>query len=426
MLDTVLVEFAGIAKEFAVSSVLDLGFTQIKWYGAIIFFGYALAVLFGGRTAYVWKINLDKMLDVLIYGTIFAIIGARLYYVAFRWDYYSQNLSEIIKIWEGGLAIYGGIIGGILAAYVVCKVEKLNFYNLLDMVGMSLLIGQGIGRWGNYANQEAFGTFTGGNWGMMSEKVVSYISAHPSSYGLENVENISEYIAENNLYVHPTFFYESVWCILGFFVLYIIMKKFRKFSGQLFLCYGVWYGFERMIVEGMRTDSLYVGSTDLRVSQLLSMIIMIVCLSMLILLTVKYTKNPKPIEGIDYFPPKTKKELLAEEKKEQRLALKEQRKLVRIEDGKMIRKDKEERKEDKVKEVSFDEDESLSNIQFSDSDDEDDDDALGEVPDDASDEDEEIYGDNFLEPKKLRDGIKERYKSSKERIRDIKGGEYDV
>ena len=418
MQDTVLVHFAGIAKEFAVSSVLNLGFTDIKWYGAIIFFGYALAVLFGGRTAYVWKINLDKMLDVLIYGTIFAIIGARLYYVAFRWDYYSQNLSEIFKIWEGGLAIYGGIIGGILAAYVVCKVEKLNFYNLLDMVGMSLLIGQGIGRWGNYANQEAFGTFTGGNWGMMSDKVVSYIVAHPSSYGLENIENIPEYIAENNLYVHPTFFYESVWCILGFFVLYIIMKKFRKFSGQLFLCYGTWYGFERMIVEGMRTDSLYVGSTDLRVSQLLSMLIMIVCLSMLILLTVKYTKNPQPIEGVDFFPPKTEKELKAEKKKQEKLALKQQRKLMKIEDGKMVRKDRQERKEDRVKEVSFDENESLSEEQLPDSEE--------NEADEASTEDEKNYGDNFLEPNRVRDGIKERYTASKEKLKDIRGGDADV
>ncbi len=324
--DTVMVHFAGIAQEFAVSSIIDLGFTEIRCYGAIIFFGYTLAVLFGGRTAHVWKINLDKMLDVLIYGTVFAIIGARLYYVIFKWDYYSKNLLDIFKIWEGGLAIYGGIIGGILAAFVVCKVVKLNFFNLLDMVGMSLLIGQGIGRWSNYANQEAFGGFTNSNWGMMSDKVASYIASHPSSFGLEGIENIPEYIAENNLYVHPTFFYESVWCILGFFVLYIIMKKFRKFSGQLFLCYGTWYGFERMIVEGMRTDSLYVGSTDLRVSQLISMILMIVCLSALILLTVKYTKHPKPIEGVDYFPPKTEKELAAEKKKEERKALKLQKK----------------------------------------------------------------------------------------------------
>lgn len=311
------VTFAGIDRIFEVSNYIDLGFTTVRWYGVIIAFGFTLAVLFGGRTAYVWKINLDKMIDVLLYGTVSAIIGARLYYVVFAWDNYKNNLTDIFKIWEGGLAIYGGIIGGILAAYVVCKVEKLNFYNLLDMVGMSLLIGQGIGRWGNYANQEAFGGFTNANWGMMSEKVIEYIARNPSQFGVENLsgkEAVAEYIAQNNLFVHPTFFYESVWCILGFFVLYIILKKFRKFSGQLFLCYGLWYGVERMIVEGMRTDSLYVGNSTLRVSQLISMALVVVCGSLLVILTIKYTRNPKPIEGIDYFPPKTEKELIAEEK----------------------------------------------------------------------------------------------------------------
>ena len=320
---SVLVRFAGIAKEFAVNSDLDLGFITVKWYGAIIAFGFTLAVLFGGRTAHVWKINLDKMVDVLIYGTFSGIICARLYFVAFKWDYYSQHLSEIPKIWEGGLAIYGGIIGGIIAAWVVCKVRKLNFYNLLDMVGMSLLIGQGIGRWGNYANQEAFGGFTGGNWGMMSDKVISYISLDSIRplYGLENVDNVKEYVAENNLYVHPTFFYESVWCILGFFVLYIIMKKHRRFSGQLFLTYGVWYGLERMIVEGLRSDSLYIAGTSLRVSQALSAVIVFVCGALLVALLIKYSKNPRPIEGVDYFPPKTEKELLKEKKKEEKKAL---------------------------------------------------------------------------------------------------------
>lgn len=337
-MDTVLVKFAGIAQEFTVSKVLDLGFTQVRWYGAIIAFGFLLAVLFGGRVAYVWKINLDKMIDVLLFGTMGAIVGARLYYVAFEWDYYSQNLAKIPQIWEGGLAIYGGIIGGILAAYIVCKVEKLNFYNLLDMVGMSLLIGQGIGRWGNYANQEAFGTITYKNFGMMSDTVIEYIKAHPSSFGLEGVDNIAEYIAENDLYVHPTFFYESVWCILGFFVLYIILKKFRKFSGQLFLTYGVWYGLERMIVEGMRTDSLFIGDTSIRVSQALSFAIVIVCGTLLVLKLIKYTKNPQPIEGVDYFPPKTEKELIAERKKQEKKNKRQQMKQMSIKNGKMVKK----------------------------------------------------------------------------------------
>lgn len=331
---TVPVHFAGIAKEFIVSNTLNLGFTTVRWYGVIIAFGFLLAALFGGRIAYTWKINLDKMIDVLLYGTIFGIIGARLYYVAFRWDYYGSHLSEIPKIWEGGLAIYGGIIGGILAGFIVSKLEKLNFFNLLDMVAMSLLIGQGIGRWGNFANQEAFGTITHKNWGMMSEIVAQYISEHPASFGLENVTDIPQYIADNDLYVHPTFFYESVWCLLGFGLLYLILKKCRRFSGQLFLCYGVWYGFGRMVIEGMRTDSLYIGNTSIRVSQVLSGVLMLICLVLLVTLTIHYKRHPKPIEGIDFFPPKTEKELAAEEKKRQRKELRQKAKEMRIRDGK--------------------------------------------------------------------------------------------
>lgn len=348
-----VVRFGGIAKEFFVTNVLDFGFFSVRWYAAIIAFGFLLAVLFGGRIAYVWKINLDKMIDVLLYGTVAAILGARLYYVAFEWDYYSKHLDKIFNIWEGGMAIYGGIIGGLIAAYIVCKVEKLNFYNLLDMVGMSLLIGQGIGRWGNYANQEAFGVLTNSTkWGMMSDVIADKIAAQPSLYGLEGITDIHGYIEQNELYVHPTFFYESVWCIAGFFILYIILKKFRKFSGQLFLTYGVWYGLERMIVEGMRTDSLYIGDTSIRVSQLLSAMIVLVCGVLLVTRLIKYKRNPQPIEGIDYFPPKTEKELQAERKKQEKKARKNEYKIV---NGRPVKN----KKDDKSKiETSFDENES--------------------------------------------------------------------
>lgn len=360
-MDTVAVHFAGLDKAFNVSKTLvefTLPFTDkmisIKWYGAIIAFGFLLAVLFGGRIAYKWKINLDKMVDVLIYGTIFGIIGARLYYVVFEWGYYSQHPSEIIQIWNGGLAIYGGIIGGILGAYITCKIEKLNFMNLLDMVAMSLLIGQGIGRWGNFANQEAFGTFTTKPWGMMSDTVLEYIQRNPSSFGLENMtsDQIATYIAENGLYVHPTFLYESVWCLLGFAVLYIILRKFRLFSGQLFLTYGVWYGLERAIVEGLRTDSLFIGNTNLRVSQLLSIVLAVVCFILLVALIAKYKKNPKPIEGIDYFPPKTEKELAAEEKAKAKKAERAKRKAnkgVVIRNGKIVKDPKKSESDKSVK-----------------------------------------------------------------------------
>lgn len=302
MADYTVVYFKGIDRGFEIPSVLAefnipfLGEMSIKWYGAIIAFGFLLAVLFGGRQAWKWRMSIDKMLDVLIFGTVGGILGARLYYVAFEWDYYSTHLEEILQIWHGGLAIYGGIIGGILAAFITCKVNKLNFYNLLDLAGMSLLIGQGIGRWGNFMNQEAFGTNTDLPWGMKSEKTMDYI--------LSNVETFKEkgISMDPGGYVHPTFLYESLWCLIGFALLYIIMKKFRKFSGQIFLCYGIWYGIGRTIFEGLRTDSLYIGDTTLRVSQLLSAAIVVVFLAALIALLVKYIKNPKPIEGVDFFP----------------------------------------------------------------------------------------------------------------------------
>lgn len=300
MTDTVAVYFNGLSDPIQVSSILAqfslFGHElTIRWYGAIIAFGFLLAVLFGGRMAYKWKMSLDKMIDVLIYGTIFGIIGARLYYCLFKWEQYKDNPLEILQIWNGGLAIYGGIIGGIAAAYIVCKVRKMNFWNLMDLVGMSLLIGQGIGRWGNFANQEAFGTNTDLPWGMWSSKVATAISRDYAEITAKGIE------IDPNHAVHPTFLYESLWCLLGVLVLYIITRKARKFSGQIFLCYGVWYGMERAVVEGFRTDSLYITGTTIRVSQLLSAVLAAVCLVILIALLIKFKKHPKPIDGVDFF-----------------------------------------------------------------------------------------------------------------------------
>ncbi len=248
----------------------------IRFYGVIIAFGFILAVLFGGRMAYKWKMDLNKMLDVLLYGTVAGIIGARLYYVIFEWDSYKDNLLSIFKIWEGGLAIYGGIIGGIAAAYFVCRKNGLNFLKLLDLFGMSVLIGQGIGRWGNFTNQEAFGVNTELPWGMWSEKVSEYISANYSTLVSNGIE------MDASKPVHPTFLYESLWCLLGFVILYIVCRNFRKFDGQLILGYGVIYGLERAVVEGLRTDSLYIAHTNIRVSQILSLLIAVLCLTITI------------------------------------------------------------------------------------------------------------------------------------------------
>ena len=305
-MDSTTVYFTALDKGFKVSSILaefELfgNPITIRWYGAIIAFGFLLAVLWGGRMAYKWKMSLDKMIDILIYGTFAAIIGARLYYVIFRWDYYAAHPSEIIAIWNGGLAIYGGIIGGIIAAFITCRFNKLNFYNLLDCAGMSLLIGQGIGRWGNFANQEAFGSNTNMPWGMISEKTTLYLVDHKDELEALGM-SVDPYSP-----VHPTFLYESLWCIGSFLILLVIYKKFRKFSGQLFLTYGVLYGTGRTIIEGFRTDSLYIGDTTLRVSQVLSAVVVLLFLAALIFMLIKVKKNPKPIEGVDFFPEPTPK-----------------------------------------------------------------------------------------------------------------------
>ncbi|MDR2686795.1 MAG: prolipoprotein diacylglyceryl transferase [Oscillospiraceae bacterium] len=283
---------------------------QIQWYGAIIACGFLLAVLFGGRMAYKWRMNLDKMIDVLIGGTVGGVVGARLYYVLFHLDSFKGDFPEVFRIWNGGLAIYGGLIGGLLGAFAVCRIRKVNFLNLADLAAMSFLIGQGIGRWGNFTNQEAFGTNTDLPWGMWSEEVAAYIRGNQGLFAAHGIQ------AQADQFVHPTFLYESLWCLLSFGVIYLICRKWRKFSGQLILCYGVLYGAERFVVEGMRLDSLYIGGGNVRVSQLLSGILVLGCLAALIYLMIKYTKHPKPIEGIDIFPgaksPEPREEVFAD------------------------------------------------------------------------------------------------------------------
>ncbi len=303
MSDYTVVFFDGLGISFNVPSVaFTIAGHDVKWYGIIIAFGFLLAVLYGGRMAYKWKMSLDGMTDVLLWGLIFGIIGARAYYVIFEWSYYSVHPSEIIAIWNGGLAIYGGIIGGLIGAAIGAKIGKINFLNLLDLGALGLLIGQGIGRWGNFFNQEAFGTNTNtALFRMWSTKIRDTLIDSQAELAAKGVEvNPSEA-------VHPTFLYESIWCILLFLVLHYILKKHRKFKGEIFLLYGIFYGLERAIVEGMRTDSLYIGSSNIRVSQLLSIIVIVLFAAKLISLFYNYHKgklarayqlNPEPLTDI--------------------------------------------------------------------------------------------------------------------------------
>ena len=195
-----------------------------------------------------YNINWDDITTFLIYAIVIGIVCARVYYVVFKWEYYSLHLSEIIKIWNGGIAIYGGVIGALITGIVFCKINKINFLNLCDFCAPYLALAQSIGRWGNFVNREAFGEVTTSLFRM----------------GIYD-PSIKDYI-----YVHPTFLYES---IVTFFIFIVLqqVKKNQKFDGQIFYLYMILYGIGRALVEGMRTDSLMLG--NIRISQLLAILL---------------------------------------------------------------------------------------------------------------------------------------------------------
>ena len=246
---------------------------DIYWYGIIIAIGFALALLYAYKNAKRFDINLDKLLDVVIITAPVSILCARSYYLIFDGEKL-ESFSDFFGFTSSGfsgLAIYGAIIGAFVCGSILCKVFKLKILDVLDLASIGFLIGQGIGRWGNFVNQEAFGTFTGSSWwGMESSRTISYMGAE----GM----------------VHPCFLYESIWCLIGVFVLHKISKN-RKFSGQLLLSYGVWYGYERAFLELVRTDSLMWGR--IRISSLLSFIICITCVILLIVMFKKQKSENK-------------------------------------------------------------------------------------------------------------------------------------
>ena len=266
---TDVISFPGLGLQFEVSRVaFSIGSIDIYWYAIIIATGFMLALAFAFKNFPKFGINPDRAIDVVFFAMIFGIIGARLYYVAFQWDMYKDNLMEILNIRGGGLGFYGGIIGGIIGLIIGCKLRGQNILAFLDVAGGAVLIGQGIGRWGNFVNSEAFGSNTNLPWGMTSPKIAAYIERHS--------EEVMGAVMDPNVPVHPTFFYESLWCAIGLLVFCYVMKK-RKFDGQMLLFYLGWNGFGRMIIEGLRTDSLMIG--PFRISQLLGalMFIFAVC-----------------------------------------------------------------------------------------------------------------------------------------------------
>ena len=252
----------------AFSIPIGKGHWDIYWYGIIIATGFLLALIYGLKNSGRFGLNHDRMLDVILVATPVAILSARTYYVIFDGEPL-DGIGDFFGFGDSsgfaGLAIYGGVIGAFVSGAVMCKIRKVKILDMFDVAAVGFLIGQGIGRWGNFVNQEAYGSFTGSSW-----------------WGMESAKTVSE-MGEG--LVHPCFLYESIWCIAGFFILNHFTKN-RKFSGEISLMYCIWYGFGRGIIELLRTDSLMLG--NIRVSCLLSFTI---CLAGIIMLTVFYRKS---------------------------------------------------------------------------------------------------------------------------------------
>ena len=247
------ISFPALGLDFQINRVAANIFGKdIYWYGIIICIGFVLAALYVNARVKEFGVTSDNLMDCLIICVPVGIICARIYYVVFEWDYYSQHPNEIIAVWNGGIAIYGAVIGVVIALYIYSRVKKLSFASLCDLAAFGLLIGQCIGRWGNFINGEAYGGPTDLPWGMSIDGAAA---------------------------VHPTFLYESVWNLVGFIALHFYLKK-RKFPGEMALLYVAWYGLGRAWIEGLRTDSLYIGT--LRVSQVLAAVSCIVAVALLV------------------------------------------------------------------------------------------------------------------------------------------------
>ena len=238
----------------------------------LIALGFALAILYCSKHAPDFGIESDDFVDLMLWLTPLSIVGARLYFVAFRWQDYAADPKQIFAVWEGGLAIYGGIIAGVLVIVFFCRHKKIPVAAMLDLAVFGLLIGQILGRWGNFMNREAFGAET---------EIFCRM-------GLTDP-------AGNTIYVHPTFLYESLWNLIGLlFLIRFVKRGMRRYDGQCAMLYFFWYGLGRAWIEGLRTDSLYLGSTGIRVSQLLSVVLALL-MGLLLLLQIRKAHPPEAL-----------------------------------------------------------------------------------------------------------------------------------
>ena len=234
--------------------IFSLGPVEIRWYAVLILLGVIVAILLGTKESKKFNYPKDFVFDLGFYVVIFGIIGARLYFVLFNLELY-QDWVDILRIWEGGLAIHGGIIAGFITTLIYCKIKKVNLFKVTDIAVISLIIAQAIGRWGNFFNQEAHGPVT---------TLENLQHLHIPSFVIKGM-NIG------GIYYHPTFLYESLWCLLGFIILLLVRKYYKYLkTGQLTCIYLMWYGLGRLFIESLRTDSLMVG--NFKVAQLISII----------------------------------------------------------------------------------------------------------------------------------------------------------
>ena len=258
---TNLVQFPRLGLELEIDRVaFTLGNMNIYWYGIIIAAGLLLALVFAFHYAADFGVDADRLVDVVLVGTVCAIICARAYYVAFA-PFKYDSIWDMINLRDGGIAIYGAVIGAAVFGGLACKWRKVPILPLFDLVGICFLIGQGIGRWANFVNQEAFGTNTDLPWGMISSAT-------------------QEIVPDRQ--VQTCFLYESIWCLVGFALLHVFTRKLRRYDGQAFLLYLLWYGLGRFFIEGLRQDSLIIPGTSLRVSQVVALTSVVAAVVLLI------------------------------------------------------------------------------------------------------------------------------------------------
>lgn len=278
-----------------IASGISIGGFEIKFYGIIIASGFLMGLWVAMQEAKRTGQDPELYVDYLLCMVIPAIVGARLYYVIFSWDYYKQDLARIFRIREGGLAIFGGVIAGVLVLFIFAKIRKQSFWKMTDTLSMGLLIGQIMGRWGNFFNREAFGGFTSNIFAMQIP--VDYFRevgriGEITKTGLldQTVEAVVDGITTTCIQVHPTFLYESLWN-LGVLLIIFLYRKNKKFDGELFAMYLAGYGMGRFWIEGLRVDQLQIGNTGLAVSQILSAVLAITAVASIIYMRNKSRKE---------------------------------------------------------------------------------------------------------------------------------------